>query len=132
MISSFYTMLFIVFYRILYLFSFIYNKKYRDDEWTNNITYSIMNVSSAIFTRNSRCTLLLCGMVIQMLVESALYHFLDKDDWLMMLAFAFAGVIVSKIITFLYGIILYSTYQHQKTRWTSDNDDVVMNEFLEI
>jgi hypothetical protein len=93
------------------------NKNFKDDYRTNHMLYSIMNVSSAIFTRNSRCTLLLCAMVLQMCIQAFCFHLTDKDEWLWMLIFAFASCVITKLITFLYGMMLHAGYQHQKIRW---------------
>ncbi len=78
---------------------------------TNHLIYSILNVSSFIFTRNSRCTLWLSGSMIQMLIEAILFRKTQRDDWLMMLAFAFVAVAISKVFQFLLGMFLYNDYQ---------------------
>jgi hypothetical protein len=99
------------------------NKKFRDDYKTNHIVYSILNVSSAVFTRNSRCTLLLCAMVLQMFFQALFFHLTDKDEWVFMIIFAAASTVIVKIITFFYGMLLYAGYQRQRTRWETDDKE---------
>jgi len=46
-----------------------------------------------------------------MLIEAILFRKTQRDDWLMMLAFAFVAVAISKVFQFLLGMFLYNDYQ---------------------
>ena len=77
----------------------------------NHILYSISSVSSFIFTRNSRCTLLLACWCTQMAIQAIFYKTLDKDEWGWTILFAIASVFVSKFIQLFYGNFLYNDYK---------------------
>lgn len=112
--------------------SFEHNAYFRDDKWTNHIIYSIWNVSSFIFTRNSRCTLLLACWMTQMSLQAVCYNWTLKDEWGWAVLFAVGSAIASKLVQFVYGHFLYNDYQLQDKRWDTLDKKVELACYLDI
>jgi hypothetical protein len=91
-----------------------------------------MNVSSFIFTRNSRFTLLLTCWVLQMVFQAVFYRHYQEDTWEAMFLFALIAAVLSKPFQLFYGNFLYNDYELQKVRWETFDKKVELKCYLAI
>ncbi len=84
------------------------DKKFRNNNKTNHAIYSVANISSMCFTRNSRYTLILVANVVELLITATLYNQLGGDTSpVMIIAYAFVAVIIAKLWQYFLGTLLY-------------------------
>ena len=105
------------------------DKQFRQNDTTNHALYSVSNVSSVCFTRNSRFTLILISNIIELTVTATLYNQIGDTSWVMVFAYAFLAVVIAKIWQYLLGTLLYTTYK--KTELMLDNPHEEVKYYLE-